>query len=97
MKAKHIAKKLELSDRAEHLARNAVFITLKDHKKHFNHEVTHCVKSVQIRGYFWSVFPVFGLNTKICEVNLRVPSKYKKMRTRNNSVFGHFSRSVPSY
>ena len=55
MKAKHITKKLELSDRAEHLARNAVFITLKDHKEYFNREVTHCVKSVQIRGYFWSI------------------------------------------
>ena len=34
----------------------------------------HCVKSVQIRSYFWSIFSC--------------------IRTRNNSVFGHFSRSV---
>ena len=33
----------------------------------------YCVKSVQIRSYFWS--------------------KCGKMRTRNNSVFGRFSRS----
>ena len=33
----------------------------------------HCVKSVQIRSYFWSVFSC--------------------IRTRNNSVFGHFLRS----
>ena len=33
-----------------------------------------CVKSVQIRSYFWSVF--------------------SSIRTRNNSVFGHFSRSA---
>ena len=33
----------------------------------------HCVKSVQIRSYFWSVFSC--------------------IRTRNKSVFGHFSRS----
>ena len=32
-----------------------------------------CVKSVQIRSYFWS--------------------EYRKIRTRNNSVFGRFSRS----
>ena len=37
-------------------------------------------------------FPVFGLNKEIYEVNLRIQSKYRKIRTRNNSVFGHFSR-----
>ena len=26
-------------------------------------------------------------------VNLRIQSEYRKIRTRNNSVFGHFSRS----
>ena len=36
---------------------------------------THCVKSIQIRSYFWAVFSC--------------------IRTRNNSVFGHFSRSDP--
>ena len=34
----------------------------------------HCVKSVQIQSYFWSVI--------FC------------IRTRNNSLFGHFSRSA---
>ena len=38
-------------------------------------------------------FPVFGLNTEINGVNLRIQSEYKKTRTRINSVFGHFSRS----
>ena len=38
-------------------------------------------------------FPVFGLNTAIYSVNLRIQSKYRKIRTRNNSVFGHFSRT----
>ena len=32
-----------------------------------------CVKSAQIRSYFWS--------------------EYRKIKTRNNSVFGHFSLS----
>ena len=39
----------------------------------------HCVKSVQIRSYF---------------VNLRIQSEYRKIQTRNNSVFGHFSSSA---
>ena len=39
-------------------------------------------------------FPVFGLNTEIY-VNLRSQSKYRKVRTMNNSVSGHFSHSVP--
>ena len=38
-------------------------------------------------------FPVFGLNTEIYFVNLRIQSEYRKIRTRNNSVFGHFSRT----
>ena len=36
---------------------------------------------------------LFGLNTDIYGVNLRIKSKYRKIRTKNNYVFGHFSRS----
>ena len=36
IKAKDIAKKPELSDRIEHLARNSAFFTLKDRKGNFN-------------------------------------------------------------
>ena len=39
-------------------------------------------------------FPVFGLSTKIYPVNLRIQSEYRKVRSRNNSVFRHFSRSA---
>ena len=39
--------------------------------------------SVQIRSNFWSVF--FCIRTE-----------YREIRTRNHSVFGHFSRSVQS-
>ena len=39
----------------------------------------HCVKNVQIRSYFWSVFSW---------------TEYRKIRTRNNSVFRHFWPSV---
>ena len=38
------------------------------------------MKSVQIRSYFWSIFSC-------------IQSEYRKTRTRNNSVFGYFSRS----
>ena len=43
--------------------------------------VSCCMKSVQIRSYFWFVFSC-------------IQSKYRKIRTRNNSVFGHISRSA---
>ena len=46
------------------------------------------MKSVQIRSYFWSVFSC--IRTEYGEVQ----SEYRKIRTSNNSVFGHFSHSV---
>ena len=39
-------------------------------------------------------FPVFGLNKEFNGVNLRIESEYRQIRTRKNSVFGHFSRSI---
>ena len=44
---------------------------------------------------FGLYFPVFGLNTEIYFVDLllHIQSEYRKIQTRNNSVFGHFSRS----
>ena len=41
----------------------------------------YCVKSVQIWTFFWSVFS-------------RIRTENGKIRTRKNSVFGHFSRSA---
>ena len=38
------------------------------------------MKSVQIRTYFWSIFSCIW-------------TEYRKIRTRNNTIFGHFSRS----
>ena len=55
--------------------------------------LNHCVKSVGIRSYFWSLFSVTGLNTDMYGVNLRIQCEYWKIRTRNDSVFGHFSGS----
>ena len=41
---------------------------------------TYCVKNVQIQSFFWSVFS-------------RIPSEYRKIWTRKNSVFRHFWHS----
>ena len=41
----------------------------------------HYVKNVQIRIYYWNVFSC-------------IQSEHWKIRTRNNSVFGHFPHSV---
>ena len=53
----------------------------------------HCVKSVQIQSFFWSVFS--RILTEYGEI-LRITSYSVQMRQntdRKNSVFGHFSRS----
>ena len=52
------------------------------------------VKSVRIRSYSGPYFPASGLNTERYGVSLRIQSECRKIRTRENSVFGHFSRSV---
>ena len=38
-------------------------------------------------------FPAFELNMERYEISLRIQSECGKIRTRKNSVFGHFSRS----
>ena len=53
----------------------------------------HCVKSVHIRNYFWSVFSCIRTEYEDL-VNLRIQSECRKIQTRNNSIFGYFSRSV---
>ena len=45
---------------------NVIIENLKKQKKTTVHAKScHCVKSVQMRSYFWSYFPVFGLTTEI--------------------------------
>ena len=56
-----------------------------------------CVKSVQIWSFFWSVFSAFGLNADIYSVNCRIQPECGKIRTRKNTVFGHFSQSELSW
>ena len=43
--------------------------------------------------FFGPYFPVFELNTEIYEVNLRIQSECRKIWTRKNSIYGHFSHS----
>ena len=52
------------------------------------------MKSVQIQSFSSFYFLAFGLNMEIYGVNICIHSEYRKIRTRKNSVFGHFSRSV---
>ena len=51
-----------------------------------------CVKSGQIRSSFWSVFS--RIWTEYGEIHIQ--SEWEKIRTRKNSVSGHFSRSALS-
>ena len=54
--------------------------------------IIHCVKSVQIRSFFWSVFSC--IRTEYRDLLRKSPysvSEYRKIRTRKNSTFGHFS------
>ena len=61
----------------------------------YKHNEIHCVKSVQIRSFFWSVF--YRIQTENGEteykVSLRIQAECGKVRTRKNSVFGHLSCS----
>ena len=56
-------------------------LTHMDHSELMTCYEPHCVKSVQIRSYFWSLFSCIW-------------TEYRKIRTGNNSLFGHFSRSA---
>ena len=56
---------------------------LKNFLRYLSHAFPpyHCVKCVHIRSYFWSLFSC-------------IRTEYRKIRTRNNSLFGHILRSV---
>ena len=58
-----------------------------------NVRIIYTAWSVQIRSYFWSVFPRIRTEYGEIYLSLRIQSECGKMRTRNNSVFGHFSGS----
>ena len=48
----------------------------------FQHKDTHCVKSIRVWSFSGLRFPAFGLNREIWEVNLRIQSKCRKIRTK---------------
>ena len=50
----------------------------------------HCIKCVHIWSFSGLYFLVFGLNTEIYKVNIRIQSKYKKIRTRKTPNAGTF-------
>ena len=60
----------------------------------YDTRILHCVKSVQIRSYFWSVFSY--IQTKYEDMLRKSPYSVliRKIQTRNNSVFGHILRSA---
>ena len=55
-----------------------------------NYNTKRCVKSFQIRDFSWSVFS--RIRTQ-CFVSLRIQPNCGKIRTRKNSILGHFSRN----
>ena len=54
----------------------------------------HCLKSIQIGSFCGLYFPLFRPNTGSYSVSLRIQSKHTKIKTRTNSVSGHFSRGA---
>ena len=50
--------------------------------------------NVQILSYFWSAFSCIRTEYEDLRGKSRIQAEYRKIRTRNNSVFGQFSRSV---
>ena len=69
-------------------------------RKHFSSQhlfdFNHTAWKVSKYGvfFFGPYFPAFRLNTERYSVSLRNQPECRKIRTRKNSVFGHFSRSV---
>ena len=58
------------------------------------HSIFHCVKSVQIRSFFLPAFSQIW--TEYGDLWSGILSECEKIRTRKNSVFGHFTRRVSS-
>ena len=53
----------------------------------------HCVKFVQIRSFFWSVFSCIRIEYGNLLRKTKHCMKSTQIRTSKSSVFGHFSRS----
>ena len=59
--------------------------------------ILHCVKSIQMWSFFWSVFS--RIRTEYGDLRSKSPYsvRIREVRTRKNSVFGRFSRSDHSW
>ena len=55
--------------------------------------LNHCLKSVQIQSFFWSVFSCTLAEYGYLLIYLRIQPEYGKIRTGKNFVFGQFSCS----
>ena len=73
MKEMHLTK---CSVQLPNLQKNC--LGLVDFLKRFTY--LHCFKSVQIRSFSGRYIPIFGLNTEIYSINLRIQSEYGKIR-----------------
>ena len=51
-------------------------------------------KCPNVELFLVRIFLYFGQITEIYGVNLRIQSEYRKIWIRNDTVFGHFSRSA---
>ena len=56
--------------------------------------LTLCEMCPNMEFFLVRIFPHSDMNTERYEESLRIQSECGKIRTRKNSVFGHFSRSV---
>ena len=56
--------------------------------------INHCVKSVQIRSFFWSVFSRFWTEYGDLRSKFLYSVQKRKNTDQKNSAFGHFSCSV---
>ena len=63
-------------------------------KMNFNPDPNTTWKVSKYRVFSGRHFPVFRLNTEIYGVNLHIQFEYRKIRTRKNCVFRHFSCSL---
>ena len=86
MKEMHLTK---CSVQLPNLQKNC--LGLVDFLKRFTY--LHCFKSVQIRSFSGRYIPIFGLNTEIYSINLRIQSEYGKIRIlkRLKSKFSKFA------
>ena len=74
----------EIATNSHHFFPSKSGDAFRSHSSTWRNRDFHCVKSVQIWSFSWSVFP-------------RIRTEYRKIRTRKNSLFGHFSHSVFLY